>query len=65
MRALEVILNKIHKNKGKVFLAGLNEQVRKELEEHGLIHTLGGADYLAVDAEEAYEKAKKLSKPSS
>ncbi|MDO8428271.1 MAG: SulP family inorganic anion transporter [Candidatus Diapherotrites archaeon] len=60
IHALELIIDKIHKNNGKIILSTIQPRVRKILEKHGLIKHIGGADYISKDTEEAINKAKKI-----
>ncbi|KKP36673.1 MAG: Sulfate transporter [Candidatus Peregrinibacteria bacterium GW2011_GWA2_33_10] len=56
---LEIIIDRVHKNHGKVYLATLNPSVRKALEKQKIIQKLGGDLYTPNSTTLAIEYAKK------
>lgn len=60
IHALEIIIDRAHKNGGKVILANLRPHVRNALEKKGLIKKLGGADYVTETSTGAVHLAKKI-----
>lgn len=59
IHALEVIIERVQKNKGKIYLATLNERLKKKLEKIGIIKKIGGSKYITKNATSAIELAKK------
>ncbi len=59
IHALEMIIDRVVKNKGKVYLATLNERLKKKLDRLGITKKIGGDEYITKDATTAIEKAKK------
>lgn len=63
IHALEVIIDRVLKNKGKIYLSTLNERLRKKLTKLGIIEKIGGKKYLTKDTTTAIAGAKKLARP--
>jgi len=59
IHALEMVIDRVLKNKGKIYLATLNERLKKKLEKLGITKKIGGNEYVTKDATSAVVAAKK------
>jgi len=58
IHALEIIVDRVLKNKGRVYLSTLHPRLMEKLTKSGLVTELGGERYLTKTSAEAIEKAK-------
>ncbi|MBI4212627.1 MAG: STAS domain-containing protein [Deltaproteobacteria bacterium] len=65
MHALDLIVEDIQQNNGKIILVSLQPQVLRALWRHGTIQKLGGEDFVARNIDEAIERAKEMINQSS
>ena len=58
IHALEIIIDRVLKNKGRIYLSTLHPRLVEKLTKAGLVAKIGGERYLAKSSAEAIEKAK-------
>ncbi len=59
IHALEVIIDRVLQNKGKIYLSTLNERLKKKLDKLGIIEKIGGGQYVPKNTTAAIADAKK------
>jgi SulP family sulfate permease len=59
IHALEVIIDRVLKNNGKIYLSTLNERLKKKLAKLAIIQKIGGDRYITRNTTEAIRDAKK------